>query len=154
MTSAAPEPEPEPVGSLGRAPAPAPPAHRSTRRRLAAAALLAATIAAGLVVHLALPDSAATDIAGDALYAVAVYLAVVIAWVRQHPFVVGAIAAAWCVGIELFQLTGIPLAAGAAFAPAMLVLGTVFDARDLVVYVAVILVVSLFDRLSARRRPA
>ena len=50
------------------------------------------------------------------------------------PVAVAAIAAGWCIAVELFQLTGIPLAAGAAFTPAMLVLGTVFDPRDLAVY--------------------
>ena len=132
-----------------------PPSGRPRTRRIVAAALLAATVGAGLVVHVALPDTAATDIAGDALYAVAAYLAVVLIAPRLPPLVVGAIAAAWCVGVELFQLTGLPLAWGAQFAPAMLVLGTVFDARDLGVYVATIALATACDlalRAFARSR--
>lgn len=108
---------------------------RSPSRRLSAAVLLAAVIGTGLAVHALLPDTAVTDIAGDALYTAAAYLALVVAAPRLPPLVVGSITAAWCVAIELFQLTGIPLVLGAAFAPSMLLLGTVFDARDLLVYV-------------------
>ncbi|WP_448004272.1 ribosomal maturation YjgA family protein [Agromyces bauzanensis] len=108
---------------------------RVLRRRFSAAALLCAVVAAGLAVHALLPDTAATDIAGDALYAAAVYLGVVVVVPGVRPLMVAAIVTAWCVAVELFQLTGIPLALGAEFAPAMLLLGTVFDARDLLVYV-------------------
>lgn len=109
-------------------------------RRIAAAISLVLVVAAGLVVHGLLPDSAATDIAGDALYAVAVLAFVVVLAPRLTPLWSGAIAAVWCVGVELFQLTGLPLQAAEVFPPAVLVLGTVFDARDLVVYVAAIAV--------------
>jgi hypothetical protein len=46
---------------------------RRTRRmrRGAAAVAIAVLVMAGLVVHLALPDTSASDIAGDALYAAA-----------------------------------------------------------------------------------
>lgn len=122
------------------------------RRRIVAAVLLAAAIGAGLVVHVLLPDSAATDIAGDALYAAAVYVGVVIAAPRLRPLAVGAISAAWCTAVELFQLTGIPLELGAAFPPSTLVFGTVFDARDLVVYVITAVVAGAADvAVSARR---
>ncbi|MGX5771343.1 DUF2809 domain-containing protein [Microbacterium trichothecenolyticum] len=117
------------------------------RRRTVAAVLLAATVAAGLVVYALLPDTAATDIAGDALYAVAAYVAVVLLAPRLTAIAAGAIAAAWCVGVELFQLTGLPLAWGAQFPPVMLVLGTVFDTRDLVVYVATIILATAVDVL-------
>ncbi|MDR7113291.1 hypothetical protein J2X03_003188 [Microbacterium trichothecenolyticum] len=116
-------------------------------RRLVAVLLLVATVVAGLLVHGVLPDTAATDIAGDALYAVAAYLAVVLIAPRLPALATGAIAAAWCVAVELFQLTGLPLAWGAQFAPAMLVLGTVFDARDLLVYVATIVLATAVDAL-------
>ena len=107
-------------------------------RRPAAALLLVVVVGAGLSVHAFLPDNDATDIAGDALYAAAAYLMVVSIGPNLRPAMSGCLAAAWCVGVELFQLTGIPLELGAAFPPAMLVLGTVFDARDLLVYVATI----------------
>ena len=116
-------------------------------RRLVAALLLVATVVAGLLVHGVLPDTVATDIAGDALYAVAAYLAVVLIAPRLPALATGAIAAAWCVAVELFQLTGLPLAWGAQFAPVMLVLGTVFDARDLLVYVATIVLATAVDAL-------
>jgi len=123
-------------------------------RRLVAALLLVATVAAGLLVHGVLPDTVATDIAGDALYAVAAYLAVVLIAPRLPALATGAIAAAWCVAVELFQLTGLPLAWGAQFAPAMLVLGTVFDARDLLVYVATIILATAVDAGIRRVRRA
>ena len=121
-------------------------------RRLVAALLLVATVVAGLLVHGVLPDTAATDIAGDALYAVAAYLAVVLIAPRLPALAAGAIAAAWCVAVELFQLTGLPLAWGAQFAPVMLVLGTVFDARDLLVYVATSILATAVDALARRVR--
>ena len=110
----------------------------SIPRRVTAGVLVLLTIAAGLLVHGALPESAATDIAGDALYAVAAYLAVVLIAPRLPVLAAGVIAAAWCTTVELFQLTGLPLAWGAQVPPVMLVLGTVFDARDLAVYLVTI----------------
>ena len=93
--------------------------------------------------------------AGDALYAVAAYLAAVLVAPRLPALAAGGIAAAWCVCVELFQLTGLPLAWGAQFAPVTLVLGTVFDARDLVVYVVTIAIATGVDaaaRAVMRRR--
>ncbi|WP_342000088.1 DUF2809 domain-containing protein [Microbacterium sp. LWH7-1.2] len=116
-------------------------------RRIVAALLLVAAVAAGLLVHALLPDTAVTDIAGDALYAVAAYLAVVLLAPRLPALGAGAIATAWCVAVELFQLTGLPLAWGTRFPPVMLVLGTVFDARDLLVYVATIMLATAVDAL-------
>ena len=121
-------------------------------RRVTAGVALGAVIAAGLGVHFLLPDTAATDIAGDALYAAAVYAFIILLIPRRHPLLVGAIALAWCVGIELFQLTGVPLAAGAAFPPARLVLGTVFDPGDLLVYGATIVIVTATDAVIHRVR--
>ena len=119
-------------------------------RRLAAALLLVATIAAGLLVHGLLPDTPVTDITGDALYAVAAYLAVVLIAPRLPALAAGALAAAWCVAVELFQLTGLPLSWGAQFSPVMLLLGTVFDPRDLVIYVAAIALATAVDALVGR----
>ena len=95
-------------------------------------------VVAGLVVHGLPGASAVSDIAGDALYTALVYLGVVAVWPRWSPAVAGAVAAGWCVAVELFQLTGVPETVGAVFAPAMLVLGTVFDARDLWIYIVTI----------------
>lgn len=122
------------------------------RRRFGAAVALAVVIVAGLTIHWLLPETPASDIAGDALYAVAVYLFVVAVAPRWSPVIAGALSAAWCVAIELFQLTGIPMALGAEFAPAMLVLGTVFDSRDLLVYPLAIVVAAAVDIAAARAR--
>ena len=120
------------------------------RRRIAAALALAAVIAAGLGVH-ALPDgSPATDVAGDALYAVAAFALAVLVAPRAPSLLAGAVAAVWCTGVELLQLTGIPAALATTFRPVALVLGTGFDARDLVVYVAAIAAAVAID--SAARR--
>ena len=126
---------------------------RPARRRLAAAVVLAATIASGLAVHRWAPDGAASDIAGDVLYALAAYAGLVLLFPRPRPWVVGAVAAAWCVAVELFQLTGVPERIGAAFPPAMLLLGTVFDPRDLLAYLAAIAVATALDTafVAARR---
>lgn len=122
------------------------------RRRLLPGLLVAATIAAGLGVAVLLPDTAVTDIAGDALYAVAAYLLVLFAAPRASVWVAAVIALGWCAAIELLQLTGVPERLGAAFWPAMLVLGTVFDGRDLVVYAVTIVVVSAVHLLVRARR--
>ncbi|WP_019181559.1 DUF2809 domain-containing protein [Microbacterium yannicii] len=121
------------------------------RRRIAAVVALAAVIGSGLAVHSLLPDTAATDIAGDALYAAAVSLALAFVAPRWRAMAVAGFAAAWCVAVELFQLTGIPLVLGAQFPPAMLVLGTVFDGRDLVIYLTVIALLAVVDVATAHR---
>lgn len=127
-------------------------AARPALRRIVAASGIAVAVAAGLLVHTQLPDTAVTDIAGDALYAVVAYLAVVVLAPRWSPMTAGGLAAVWCVGVELFQLTGLPARWGDAFSPVVLVLGTVFDPRDLVVYVVTIAALMVVDVLVSRRR--
>lgn len=129
-----------------------PPSGPSTRRRLAAALLLAVVLGSGLAVHSFAADSAASDIAGDALYATLIYLLGVLIAPRRSPWVVGAVAVAWCTAVELFQLTGLPQQWGARFAPAVLVFGTVFDARDIAIYAATIAVCALLDAVLAAVR--
>ena len=131
---------------------PSPTTRNTARRRWVAAGLLAAVIALGLAAHAWLPGGAASDITGDVLYAVAAYLAVVFIAPRLPPLAVGGIALAWCVAVELFQLTGLPLRWGAVFPPVMLLLGTVFDARDLLVYVLAVSAAFAVDALLTRRR--
>lgn len=116
-----------------------------TRRRVAAFVAAVVVVMAGLVVHGLLPDSAASDIAGDALYAAMISALVAAVAPRLPSVAVGAIAVVWCVGVELFQLTEVPERVGDVFPPAVLVLGTVFDARDLVVYIVTIAVVTTVD---------
>ena len=118
-----------------------------TRRRWIAAGLLAGVIIAGLAVHAWMPDGGVSDVTGDGLYAAAVYLTVVLIAPRLSPLAVGGIALAWCVAVELFQLTGLPLQWGAAFPPVMLLLGTVFDPRDLLVYALTAVAVCAVDAI-------
>ncbi|MEZ3160939.1 DUF2809 domain-containing protein [Microbacterium sp. BWT-B31] len=126
--------------------------HRIARRATALVAL-ALVVTAGLSVHAVVPGGSASDIAGDALYAAAAYAVAVVIRPRLTALAAGAIAAAWCVGIELLQLTGMPLAFGAVFPPVLLVLGTAFDARDLVVYVVTVgLLVAADAAIGAWRR--
>lgn len=108
-------------------------------------------------MHFALPDSHVTDIAGDALYAAAVSFGLMLLVPRWHPLVVAGVAAVWCVSVELFQLTGLPERWGAHFTPVMLVLGTVFEPRDIAVYIVTTAFVALVDlavRRVARAMPA
>ncbi|GAA2016345.1 DUF2809 domain-containing protein [Microbacterium ulmi] len=123
---------------------------RAARRRLLGVAALAGAIGAGLGIHLLAPDAAWSDVAGDALYAVAAYLVVVALAPRWAPVAAAAVVGTWCVAVELFQLTGLPLRAGTAFPPAMLILGTVFDVRDLVVYVVAVALAAGLDALGRR----
>lgn len=124
----------------------------SVKRRIAASVVLVVVIGAGLVTHLALTASAASDIAGDALYAVAVYLLLVIIAPQWSPWIPAALAAGWCIAVELFQLTGIPLSLGAQFPPARLVFGAGFDVRDLIVYVLAIALAVGIDLWQGRSR--
>lgn len=114
------------------------------RRRLVAAALAGVVVVAGLAVHRG-ASSTASDIAGDALYAAMAYLVVVVLAPRWPVWPVAAVAAGWCIAVELLQLTGLPAAWGAAFPPVRLVLGTGFDGRDILVYVMAVGVCAATD---------
>ncbi|MGN7970166.1 DUF2809 domain-containing protein [Microbacterium sp. 22296] len=115
------------------------------RRRLVALAALVVLVAAGLVVAKVLPSSVTTDVAGDALYAAAVYTGLVLLLPRARRVILGVAAIAWCVLVELLQLTGLPVALAERVPPIALVLGTGFDARDLVVYASAVLVAAAAD---------
>jgi len=115
------------------------------RRRVVAGSVLVALVGVGLVVARGLPDSVATDVAGDALYAVAAYTALVLVWPRARRVVLAAVATGWCVAVELLQLSGLPadLAQHAPLVP--LVLGSGFDPRDLAVYPLAVVVALAVD---------
>jgi hypothetical protein len=128
------------------------------RRRLVALAALVVVVAAGLVAAKVLPSSAATDIAGDALYAVAVYTGLVLLLPRVRRLILAIAATGWCVFVELLQLSGLPVALAERIPPIALVLGTGFAARDLVVYASAVLVAAAADaavtlRVLRRGRP-
>ncbi|MCC2669773.1 MAG: hypothetical protein K0Q72_2244 [Armatimonadetes bacterium] len=86
---------------------------------------------------------------GDVLYAIAVYLTVLLVRPRISPGLAAAATAVFCIAIELFQLTGIP----ARYASVPLVrwtLGTRFAFHDLVCYGIGVGVIALLDRLAFR----
>jgi hypothetical protein len=118
-------------------------------RRIRLALVAAATVGLGLLVHRA-GDGVLGDIAGDALYALLIYLlcAIVAPWARR-PIVAG-IALTICIAVELLQLTRLPRDLAAVFPPAELALGSGFDTRDLVVYAAAVSAAFLVDTVLAR----
>lgn len=110
----------------------------------------------GLVVHESVSGDIG-DIGGDALYAALIYLLIVAVFPRCSRRIVAALALLLCFGIELLQLTSIPETVNQAFPPAALVLGHGFDQRDLLVYIAAVLIVLVIDATisrSTRRREA
>lgn len=127
------------------------------RRRLLGAAVAVLAVICGLAVHLGAADTAASDITGDALYVVAVWGGLVALLPRLSSWLIGAIVIAWSVGVELFQLTGLPLAWAGEWPPIVRVFGTVFDGRDLLVYAvtgAALFVMDATVRGSISRRRA
>ena len=121
------------------------------RRRLIAAGLAVATVFVGLAVRFALRRGAVSDVAGDGQYAILIYLIVVFLAPRARAAVAAVVAGSLCVAIELFQLTGLPVAWAATFPPIALVLGTGFDARDIVVYLVAVAGAAFLDKtISAR----
>lgn len=119
------------------------------RRRIALAVLAVATVLLGLLVH-ALVAGAIGDIAGDALYAVLIYLLIAVVVPRWPALPVAAVAFAFCGGVELLQLTGLPREWAAGFPPLGLVFGSGFDGRDLVVYAVAVVVAALVDVTATR----
>ncbi len=109
------------------------------------------TLVAGLAVH-AGPSNAFSDKAGDVLYAALATLGV---WWLAPPAprrLLGAVAFAWCLCVELLQLTGIPRAAADVLPASRLVLGTGFDALDLPAYaVGVVLALAVVTAVRTRR---
>lgn len=109
------------------------------RRRLALAAAAFLILVTGLVVTYATVGFVG-DLVGDALYAVLIFLLVSFILVRMNSWRVAVIAILICAGIELFQLTGLPVEIATVFPPARFVLGTAFDPLDLVAYIVGVLV--------------
>jgi hypothetical protein len=118
-------------------------------RRAALAAVSGATVALGLAVHFR-GGSAAADPAADALYAVLIYLFVALLRPRTHSVIVAAIALGFCVAIELFQLTGVPVMLSDITPLARLVFGTTFVPVDLLSYTAGVVVIASIDQAFRR----
>jgi hypothetical protein len=88
----------------------------------------------GLAVH-SVGSGWVGDKAGDALYAAMVYLLVVVLRPRRPWRFALAAALVWCFAVELLQLSDLPRRAAEVFARSALVLGSGFDAWDLLAYV-------------------
>ena len=129
----------------------APPAWSARRRsRLRVLALLAAVVALGLVVTTQVPDPVG-DVVGDLLYAVAVYVALVLVAPRLRPWVAATVALAWCWLVEVLQATPVVAAVLDVVPAAAWVLGSTFNARDLVLYLVGVLLAVGLDTLAGVR---
>ena len=104
---------------------------RTRRAALCVAGLV--TVALGLGIR-TFSDGTWTGPAGDALYAVLVYVLVALLVPRKPKTLIAAAAVTACAVIELFQLTGLPAELGQSWPPIRLVLGTTFGAADLLAY--------------------
>lgn len=120
-------------------------------RRWRLLAITGPVIAVGLLTHL-VGSGPIADRAGDALYAVMVYLVVAIAFPRSGVIVVGATALAVCTAIEIFQLTGLPALWAQSFWPVRLVLGLGYDPGDLAAYAVGAVAAAAADFVIGRRR--
>ncbi len=119
--------------------------------------LACVTIAVGLAVFtgpLPLPPRV-RDAAGDALWAMMMVWWMGVALPQLSPIRRGALALGLCFTVELSQLYHAPwLDAIRATTPGHLVLGSGFDARDLVAYAVGVLLAVGLDRVSTGVAPA
>lgn len=117
--------------------------------------LVVMTIVAGLAVHLGgspLPD-AVQDFTGDLLWATMMVWWAGVAVPALSGYTRAATAYLVCVAVELSQLWHTPaLDAVRATTPGHLVLGSGFDPRDLVAYLAGVSLAALIEVFMARRR--
>ena len=119
------------------------------RARAAYVAAALATIALGLAVYLrgSVLAPAVRDVAGDALWAAMVYAWVGAVWPRVSPAARGSGALAFAFGIEFSQCYHAPgIDAVRATTLGHLVLGSAFDARDLLSYAGGVGVAVLAER--------
>lgn len=101
------------------------------RRRLATGAVV--VIVAGLAV-VGLGQGTVADLVGDALYAALVYLMIAFLTPEALRWRGVVVAVLFCATIEVLQLTGLPAALVEVWAPARYLLGTTFNAADLLAY--------------------
>ncbi|MDP3950804.1 DUF2809 domain-containing protein [Microbacterium sp.] len=119
------------------------------RRRIVLVAVAVAVLVAGLLVH-RFGSGEIGDIAGDALYAVLVYLLFAMLLARSSRTLPAALAIIFCTVIEFLQLTDLPRTWALAFPPSALVLGSSFAQRDLLVYPASVLLALIVDAALSR----
>ncbi|MFI7364713.1 DUF2809 domain-containing protein [Streptomyces sp. NPDC050149] len=107
---------------------------RSARRaRGVAASAAVLTVAAGLGVR-TVADGAVAKYAGDALYTVLVCALVALCAPRARPLAVAGAGLGISWAVECFQLTGVPAELSERSTAARLVLGSTFNAPDLLWY--------------------
>ena len=130
-----------------------------TRIRLTAMAAVAATLVTGLTIR-GVSDGVVAKYAGDALYTVLLYGSCVVAVPRIRPLAAGLTACGVSWAIEFFQLTPIPAELSQRSVLARLVLGSTFNAPDLLWYAVGAAVALLVHAVALRgagkaaRRPA
>lgn len=103
------------------------------RTRLVVAAVAVGVVGAGLGIRVV----AGGDVAkygGVGLYAVLVYVLVVLVAPRVRPVVAGCGALAFCCAVELLQLTGVTAGPAERSVVVRLVFGSTFNAPDLLWY--------------------
>lgn len=103
------------------------------RYRFVALCAAVVTVAAGLGVR-TLADGAVAKYAGDALYTVLLCALVALCAPRARPLAVAGTGLALSWAVELSQLTGVPAELSRHSAVARLVLGSTFNAPDLLWY--------------------
>jgi len=113
-------------------------------RRAALVAASAATVAMGLAMSFRGAGGLA-DPTAHALYAVLIYLLVALIGPRSRPWKTAAVAAGFCLAVELFQLTDIPIALTEITPVSRLMFGTTFSAGDLIVSAFAIAAVAAID---------
>ncbi|MFF1419175.1 DUF2809 domain-containing protein [Streptomyces sp. NPDC058280] len=123
------------------------------RVRLVAGGVALLTVAGGLGVR-AVAAGDVAKYAGDALYTVLVYVLIVLAAPRVRPLVAACVALAFSCAVELLQLTGVPAELAARSVVARLVLGSTFNAPDLLWYAVGAAVAALVHRSVTVRRGA
>ncbi|MFE9725556.1 DUF2809 domain-containing protein [Streptomyces sp. NPDC005794] len=127
---------------------------RTAAVRATALAAAIVTVAAGLGVRAAAGGDVA-KYAGDALYTVLIHALVVVLVPRVRPLTAAGAALAFSWAVELAQLTGVPADLARQSTVARLVLGSTFNAPDLLWYgVGAALAWAVHSGLRAGRSPA
>ena len=121
------------------------------RARLVSLGAAVGIVALGLGVRMAGGGGAFAQHSGTALYAAMVYAGVFVLVPRAKPWAAGLAAIGFCWAVELFQLTGIPADLSARSLIARLVLGSHFDATDLIWYVMGVLPLVMLHQLAQPR---
>lgn len=124
---------------------------RGVRERAVAGLVAVGVLVTGLAGHLLLPGLVGKYL-GDVLYASLVYLLLVVV-VPRRPGVPAALGLAWCFGVEFLQLTPVPDVVAARLPRAYFVLGSRFNAPDLLMYVVGTALAAGVRALSRSLRP-